>query len=212
MTRERPWARHYLEVWQERAGDDRYPYWLRVAALAYGSHLDNGHARFKRGEIAMILGRIDPATGELVPYRNVSRAIVIAVEYGWLDPASFWGCLVVPAHAIKKGEHGRDPVCPIHAKRRREGKESPAEARESTLSERFKPRKPTLTERFEPSRAHSVSGSEREPLSSLLHRSARTGTTATDHRTTLRHTESDRRPRNHPPTYAARRRKGRQRR
>ena len=45
VTAERPWARHYHETWQERAGDARLPFWLRVAALAYGSHTDNGHAQ-----------------------------------------------------------------------------------------------------------------------------------------------------------------------
>ncbi len=161
MNTERPWARHYHEVWQERAGDPRMPFWLRIAALAYGSHLDNGHARYKRGEIAMILGTLDPDTGQLSPYENVGRAIDTAVDYGWLAPESFWGCLVVPAHAIKKGEHGRNPVCPIHAKRRRQGRETHTERRLRALPA-------TTSEGFELRSAHSVTGSEREPLSSLL--------------------------------------------
>src|SRR4051794_206169 len=99
------------------------------AALAYGSHTDNGHARYRRGEVALILGKLDSETGQLVPFENVGRAIDAAVEYGWLAPESFWGCLVVPAHAIKKGEHGHSPLCPIHAKRRREGRETLTERR-----------------------------------------------------------------------------------
>lgn len=174
MTAEKPWARHYHEAWQERAGDDRLPYWLRVTALAYGSHLDNGHARFKRGEIGLILGKIDAETGEIIPFDNVRHAIRTAVEYGWLEPESFWGCLVVPAHAIKKGEHGRKPVCPIHAKRRREGKETSAERsitpRTGHSVTALRPLNRRSLTASGGRTGHSVTASEREPLSSLLHR------------------------------------------
>lgn len=155
MTTERPWARHYQHEWQERAGDNRLPYWLRVAALAYGSHTDNGHARFKRGEIALILGDIDRTTGQIRPYANARRAIATAIEYGWLEPESFWACLVVPAHAIKKGHHASGNPCPIHVKRRVK----------RSLSERKGPHSPTPSEHFSARSAHSVSGSERKPLS-----------------------------------------------
>lgn len=173
MNTERPWARHYHEVWQERAGDDRLPYWLRVASLAYGSHLDNGHAKFKRGEIGLVLGKVDPATGEIIPLENVTRAIETAVEFGWLEPESFWGCLVVPAHAIKKGEHGHKPVCPIHAKRRREGRETPAEQARTLHSVRGSaPTNRQSVRGSAPRTLHSVTASERKPFSSLLNRFA----------------------------------------
>lgn len=169
MSAERPWARHYHEVWSERAGDDRLPYWLRVTALAYGSHLDNGHARFKRGEIALILGKLDPDTGEVMSFEKVTRAIETAVSYGWLEPESFWGCLVVPAHAIKKGEHGRKPVCPIHARRRREGRETAAELARTghSVSGSVDPKRQSVSGSGVRT-LHSVSGSERGALSSLL--------------------------------------------
>ena len=135
--------------------------WLRVAALAFGNHEDNGHAKYKRGRIALVLGKVNPESGEVEPYTNVGRAIQTAVEYGWLAPESFWGCLVVPAHAVKKGEHGHNPVCPVHRRRRREGRE--------TLTERALRVVPTTTsERFRSRSAHSVTGSEREALSSPL--------------------------------------------
>lgn len=124
MKHERPWSRHYQDEWQSRAGDARLPYWLRVAALAYGSHQDNGHARFKRGEIALILGTPN-GRGGITPLANVGRAISDAVEYGWLAPESFWGCLVVPAHHSKKGLLGHNPPCPIHVKRSRTQDEPP---------------------------------------------------------------------------------------
>lgn len=156
MVTDRPWARHYQEEWQRRAGDDRFPYWLRVAALAYGSHLDNGHAKFKRGEIGLILGK----PGE--PYTNVTRAIEDAIQYEWLSAESYWGCLVVPEHAVKKGPMWRHPAC-AQAQRH-------ARARGSltTVSERFgvPPLQPVSGS--EGRTAHSVSGSEPDPLSSVL--------------------------------------------
>ena len=173
MSAEKPWARHYQHEWQERAGDRRLPYWLRVAALAYGSHADNGHARFKRGEVALVLGELDKETGEIRPYANTRRAIDTAVEYGWLEPDSFWGCLVVPAHAIKKGQHGRRRPCPIHVKRQER------QSANHSLSERKGRHSPTLSERFKPRSAHSVSGSQREPSLSSLHWTARSRTPPT---------------------------------
>lgn len=158
---ERSWARHYQEDWQSRAGDPRLPKWLRVAALAYGSHTDNGHARFKRGEIALILGTVDQETGEVIPDPWPGRAIEDAVEYGWLAPESFWGCLVVPAHAIKKGAHGRSPKCPIHVRRARTRGPKPS------LSEGFEGHSPTPSEGFATQSPHSVRSSERKPFSSL---------------------------------------------
>lgn len=162
MTKtERPWARHYQEEWHRRAGDDRLPYWLRVAALAYGSHTDNGHARFKRGELALILGSVNRESGEINAYAHVARAIRDAVDYGWLEPESFWGCLVVPAHAIKKGSHGHAPDCPIHIKRRRKGIETATQRRVRLISS-------TPDGGFASRTSQSVAGSERKPLSSLL--------------------------------------------
>lgn len=160
-TESRPWARHYQDEWASRAGDPRLPHWLRVTALAYSSHTDNGHARFKRGEVALILGRVDATTGEIQPHRNVARVIGEAIAYGWLAADSFWGCLVVPAHAIKKGSHGTASPCPIHVKRRRKNANN-------SLSEPFDSRSSTLSEPFEAQTPHSVSRSERNPLSLVL--------------------------------------------
>jgi len=101
----RPWVRHYQDVWERRSGDPLLPYWLRVAALAYGKQQDNGHAPFRRGQIALILGRPDH------PYAHVGRAIEDAIEYGWLGPGSYWGCLIVPFDHAKKGKLSRPTPC-----------------------------------------------------------------------------------------------------
>jgi hypothetical protein len=160
-TPSRGWARHFQDDWQARAGDPRLPYWLRVAALAYGSHTDNGHARFRRGEVALILGHVDTSTGVVRPFTNVRREIARAVEYGWLAEGSYWGCLIVPAHSIRKGDFTKKPKpCPLapgHAKR---ANRSPSERNDSLTS--------TPSERFEARSAQSVNGSEREPLCSVL--------------------------------------------
>lgn len=131
MTRIRPWSRHYLDVWHERAGDPRFPLWFRVAALAYGGHDATGHARFKPGELALILGTIDTSTGEwrTLHKSNVQRVIAKAVEFGLLAPESGSLCLVVPSHAIHGGVGGNGTVvCPLH---KRKGK--PASTSSSDL-------------------------------------------------------------------------------
>lgn len=149
---ERPWARHYFEEWQRRSGDPRLPYWLRVAAAAYGSHFDNGHATFKRGELALILGR----PGK--PYPNVKRAIEDAVEFEWLAPGSFYRCLIVPERLARKGDLWAKPKpCPVHLQKRRNGSKT-------TSGECFEPRSSTPDEGFEPRKPRQVSVSERAPL------------------------------------------------
>jgi hypothetical protein len=140
------------------AGDPRLPYWLRVAALAYGCHTNNGHARFKRGEVALVLAAVDEVTGEVRPFTNVRREIARAVEFGWLEDGSYWGCLIVPAHSIKKGEYGSVSPCPLNPKHKeRRANRSPSERNGSPSS--------TPGERFEDETDHPVSGSERKPLS-----------------------------------------------
>ena len=119
MSGDLTWSRHYQHVWQERAGDAQMPYWLRVAALAYGSHRANGHARFKAGEIALVLGTVDTVTGEISPMdrANVQRAIRKATEFGWLTEASGSTCLVVPGHAIAGGKGNPFAPCPQHSRK-----------------------------------------------------------------------------------------------
>lgn len=148
-----------MDEWQARAGDRRLPYWLRVAALAYGHHENNGHAKFKRGEIALVLATVDAETGEIKPHPWVGRDINLAVEYGWLAPGSYWGCLIVPAHSVRKGEMWAKPKpCPIHARRRKQG------AKSSTTDD-FEVPKPTTTEGSRARSHQSVRTSERKPLS-----------------------------------------------
>lgn len=117
-----PWTRHYQHIWMERTGDSRYPAWLRVAFLALGSHRANGHARFKPGDISMIIGGyIDPDNGEMKTTMNkyaVRDAIKQAVERKWLSPESSSLCLVVPAHAVTGGLGNEHEKCPIHESKR----------------------------------------------------------------------------------------------
>lgn len=115
-----PWARHYLATWHERSGDSRLPMWLRVSCLAYGAHAANGHALFRPGDVALVLGTVDPATGEIRPMQkaNVQRTITQAVEYGWLAPGSSALCLVVPGHAIQGGKGDPGAKCPQEARHR----------------------------------------------------------------------------------------------
>lgn len=110
------WSRHQHGAWQERAGDPRLPHWLRVTALAYGSHRANGHAMFARGQVALVLADVNTDTGEVTPRdrRLIHRDIAKAVEYGWLAEGSTARCLIVPAHAIHGGLGSPTAECPQH--------------------------------------------------------------------------------------------------
>lgn len=108
-----PFGMHDQRTWEERAGDQRLPYWLRVAALAFGKHRANGHASFSAGQISLILGRVTLPEGEVIPLDKGStqRAIRKAIEYGWLSPESGSLCLVVPGNAVDGG-YGGGPNTP----------------------------------------------------------------------------------------------------
>jgi hypothetical protein len=114
------WARHYQSAWEERAGNPRFPLWLRVASLAYGSHGANGHAVFRPGEVAVALSTVDTTTGVITrpDRRAVGRAIETAVAYGWLASGSGTTCLVVPPRAISGGLGDVRTACPVHDRKR----------------------------------------------------------------------------------------------
>jgi hypothetical protein len=113
-----PWAKHYQSIWEERAASPSLPHWLRVACLAYGMHKFNGHARFKPGEIALALSRVNYETGEIsTPNKHaVQRAIRTAIKEGWLAKESGALCLVVPHNAIEGGL-GYAQGCDLHDSR-----------------------------------------------------------------------------------------------
>lgn len=117
------WARHFQDAWHDDSLNPKFPKALRVAFLAYGTHRANGHARFKTGEIAKVLSRVDE-TGTLIPaaYNTVHRAITTAIELGLLDKGSTSLCLIVPNHRISGGVGDADDPCDRHdqpARRRR---------------------------------------------------------------------------------------------
>ena len=123
MTSEsNPWARHYQESWHERSGNSRLPRWLRLVCLAYGTHDNAGHARFKRGEVALVLATPDPQSGAVIPLsrQRVHEAVQQAIDLGFLADGSIPMCLIVPAHDVKKGPlNAPSKPCPIHIRRAR---------------------------------------------------------------------------------------------
>ncbi|CUR54207.1 hypothetical protein NOCA2140030 [metagenome] len=112
---EAPWSRHFQGPWHADALNPRFPLPLRVAFLAYGSHKANGHAKFRQGEIAKVLCRLDE-DGHPIPAdrRTVYRAIRQAIEFGLLDEDSKALCLVVPSHRIAGGVGDEYAPCDRH--------------------------------------------------------------------------------------------------
>jgi hypothetical protein len=117
-------ALHIQGAWEDHAGNPRLPLWLRASALAYGKHHANGHARFKVGEVALVLSRVDMTTGEMtVPSKQaVHRAISRAIEYRFLSAGSSSRCLVVPSGMVEQGPGGRGEPCSWHEGRRSRGR------------------------------------------------------------------------------------------
>ena len=129
------WARHMQGAWEEHAGNPQLPLWLRVSALAYGKHRGNGHARFHTGEVALVLSKVDMATGEMsVPDRHaVQRAIRLSVEYRFLSKGSGARCLIVPDGMIKQGPGWGSEPCPWHTNKRSAPSRKRAAARPLTM-------------------------------------------------------------------------------
>jgi hypothetical protein len=123
------WARHFQAPWHEDALNPRFPLALRVAFLAYGTHTANGHARFKQGEIATVLGHLDEnGHPEPADRRTVHRAIRQAVEYGLLAEGSKALCLLVPSHRIVGGMGDEDAPCDRHPSARQRARRRPLKA------------------------------------------------------------------------------------
>jgi hypothetical protein len=114
MSVQNPFALHRQAVWKERAANHAanptMPQWIRVASLAFGCHRRNGHANFKSGEIAEILG----TPGKPLSASSVSNAIKLAKSAGWIAQESTARCLVVPPHAVDGGIGHPNERCQIH--------------------------------------------------------------------------------------------------
>lgn len=111
------WARHFQEPWHDDALNPRFPMPLRVAFLAYGTHKANGHARFRQGEIAKVLGAPhldDDGHPVKADRRTVYRAIQQAIDHGMLAPGSRALCLIVPSHRIAGGLGDENAPCDRH--------------------------------------------------------------------------------------------------
>ncbi|MGE2692219.1 hypothetical protein [Mycolicibacterium pulveris] len=107
------WTRHYQIEWEARltnpAFKDKGPVWMKLVCLAYARHHANGHATFKPGELASILG---------VPRQRVTEGIAVAVSYGFLSDESCSRCLVVPSHAIQGPQGNVYEPCMVNHKKR----------------------------------------------------------------------------------------------
>ncbi|MCZ2837091.1 hypothetical protein [Modestobacter sp. VKM Ac-2985] len=91
------------------------PLAVRVLFAAMGQHDRNGHARFRSGELADVLGSIDVTTDEVRPARrdSVSDAIKAAKRLGYITDESTVRCLVLSRHVFQKSWGSSDP-CAVH--------------------------------------------------------------------------------------------------
>jgi hypothetical protein len=108
MSRDDPGSQHRQSTWLARAHDASLPLWLRVAALAFGCHEANGHAKFPTGYLVAVLSKSSA---------EVSRAIASAKAKGWIDKASNARCLVVPPDKVAGGIGHQHNSCSVHGGR-----------------------------------------------------------------------------------------------
>lgn len=104
----RDWSAHSQDHWLDRAGDHRFPDFLRIVFVAYGRHTANGHAKLDRGALAYYLVRED---GSLPDRRTIYRGIRRAVDLGLILDISTALCLVVSSHNIQGGLGNPDARC-----------------------------------------------------------------------------------------------------
>jgi hypothetical protein len=107
-------AWHRQTIWAERASDPSLFLWIRVAAMAFGKHTANGHAGFKPGELANLLGK--PGKDDLWEQptpQQLSNAIRQAKKAGWIAEESSSRCLRVPPGAVAGGLNGVHDPCGI---------------------------------------------------------------------------------------------------
>lgn len=114
----RDWSAHSQDHWLDRAGDPRFPDFLRIVFVAYGRHTANGHAKLDRGDLAYYLVRED---GSLPDRRTIYRSIRRAVELGLILDISTALCLVVSSHDVQGGKGNPDARCRRDHTRRQNG-------------------------------------------------------------------------------------------
>ena len=106
MSVEPPWVKTSQQGWEYRARTLRQPLWLRVACMSYARVGANGHAGFRPGELARILGD---------KHRQaIDRAVRTAIEYGWLDETSCSECLIPPGDFVEMSFGSSRKECVIH--------------------------------------------------------------------------------------------------
>lgn len=102
-----------LSRWSKQA--EITPLAVRILFAAMGRHDSSGHARFRPGELADVLGSVDTVTGELVAARadSVSKAIRAAKHLGYITEESTVRCLVLSRHTFQKAWGSTKP-CAYH--------------------------------------------------------------------------------------------------
>lgn len=116
-----PWLATSQKFWEKFVfmdNDSTFRDWFHVYAAAVARCKPNLHAEFASGELAKILGRIDP-DGTLVPMapNRLSNLINDCVQRGLLAYGSGQRCLSLPGDAFGCTLPGYQRPCPTCTKR-----------------------------------------------------------------------------------------------
>ena len=83
-----PWGKLSRRFCDAQVENGRLPEWQRIAFAAWARASVRGVAQFEPDELADLVARIDPHTGEVIPAKNVWRSIHTAQTHGWILPGS----------------------------------------------------------------------------------------------------------------------------
>jgi hypothetical protein len=95
----RRWLSHIIESPSEQTD-------TRIMAAAWVRMTFDGHAHFKRSELAHSIELVNKRTGELAPIKAdaLNKAIDRLIERGWLSHGSWSRDLIVPGFTVQNGQ------------------------------------------------------------------------------------------------------------
>lgn len=97
--------------------DDVTPLAMRLVFASIARADRHGHAPYRRGELAEVLGKIDTTNGEIIPATKPDKAVRHAIRLGMVSDDSTVRCIRLPQRLV---QNASAPVKPcIHSVRRR---------------------------------------------------------------------------------------------
>lgn len=110
-----PWLISIQIGWEEKIYNTDLPYWFRVFAVAMARSEPNLHTQLQPGELAKLLGKVQPdGTLKPVDRRDLDEYVKKAIKRELLDELSSPRCLVLPSSTAACRRPGFNKPCAFH--------------------------------------------------------------------------------------------------